>query len=259
MLVSLSSMACTAPEVAVSAPTLAGTTQNSTPTVLPRPEVRRTPDQSPVRRQAGVGAPAVMIPGVPSVPPAWIDPYEVTVRRFKACVDAHACRPEQFTVEAGSMCNYGEPSRSEHPMNCVSWHGANAFCRFAGGRLCRESEWFAACRGPQQRNYPYGSQYQEGACRARIRAIDNSPPQGTAPVGETSGCEGGYPGLTDMVGNVAEWVDSCDGDYCHFYGGAFLDSQPIEAFASCQRFCAGNQKTFRSITIGLRCCYDVAP
>ena len=59
-----------------------------------------------------------------------------------------------------------------------------------------------------------------------------------------------------MAGNVSEWVDDCKDTYCHFYGGAYLTNEPLDTFASCKQVCAGNQKTFRSSTLGFRCCYD---
>jgi len=49
-----------------------------------------------------------------------------------------------------------------------------------------------------------------------------------APVASFPGCEGFYPGLFDLEGNVAEWVDSCDGssgpnDHCTLAGGSEID------------------------------------
>ena len=185
-----------------------------------------------------------------------VDPYEITVAQFKTCMDAGACKAEDITVQADSPCNYDASDRGDHPMNCVSWSGADAYCRFTGARLCKEEEWFAGCRGPSGRDYPYGDSYVAGACRAEPREGLNIAEMRTSPVGDNAGCEGGYPGLWDMAGNVSEWVDSCTGDYCHFYGGAFLENDPAGEFASCKRMCAGNQKSFRSSTVGFRCCSD---
>lgn len=63
----------------------------------------------------------------------------------------------------------------------------------------------------------------------------------------------------DTVGNVSEWLDACKDDDCHFYGGAFLNNDPVPDFASCKRPCAGDEKTFRSATIGFRCRHDAEP
>src|SRR5262245_1860213 len=81
---------------------------------------------------------------------------EVTVGRFRACVKAGACKAEQFLADTGHPCNWGVEGRDDHPMNCVDWSGASAFCKFDGGRLCKADEWFAACRGSGDSDYPYG-------------------------------------------------------------------------------------------------------
>jgi hypothetical protein len=179
---------------------------------------------------------------------------EVTVSRFRACVEAGACKTDHFSTDSGAPCNWSVEGHDEHPMNCVDWNGASEFCAFDGGRLCKPDEWFTACRGPSDWDYPYGPAFQADACLARtgIEAMKT----GTEPVGQRESCQGGTPGAYDMGGNVAEWVDECDGTYCHMYGGAYVTNEPADLFASCKRVCAGNQKTFYSATIGFRCCYD---
>jgi formylglycine-generating enzyme required for sulfatase activity len=188
----------------------------------------------------------------------WVDADEVTVEAFGACVAAGACSMDHVTVIPDSTCNYEVKGRETHPMNCVSWQGAEQYCRFAGARLCKAEEWFSACRGPADQDFPYGAAHDSAACNvtAQVGPIGQVT---TMPVGSAPGCEGGYPGLHDMVGNVSEWLDSCTGDYCKFYGGAFITNEPLEDFASCKQICAGNKKDFRSSTLGIRCCRDAPP
>jgi sulfatase modifying factor 1 len=104
--------------------------------------------------------------------------------------------------------------RADYPITCVNWCDAFAYCGWAGKRLCgaisggsvpfnsftTNAQWFLACASPQNDTYPNDSN-DGGDCQLRK--------SGTAPVG-TLGCNGSYAGLSDMVGNVEEWVDSCD-------------------------------------------------
>lgn len=212
--------------------------------------------REPLAKQAAARAVAVAVPV--GSKRAWVDANEVTVGAFEACVAAGACAMEHVTVIPDSTCNYEAKGRESHPMNCVDWYGAEQYCRHAGARLCAAEEWFSACRGAADQDYPYGDSYDPAACNV-VATAGPLAEHGTVPVGSASSCEGGYPGLHDMVGNVSEWVDACNGDYCKFYGGAFTTNEPLADFASCKQFCAGNKKAFRSSTIGIRCCRDDAP
>ena len=180
-----------------------------------------------------------------------IQSREVTAGEFKACVAEKACQLEQ----AGASCNVGRDDRDDHPANCVNYFGAEAYCAFVGGRLCTEKEWLAACRGPSDRDYPYGEVYDPTACNSA--AHQTGTKLDTQAVGGRPRCEGGYDGLFDMAGNVAEWIDACKGDYCKFRGAGYLSNEPVEQFAACKAVCAGNQKTLQSGVIGFRCCRSV--
>src|SRR5262249_49659164 len=105
------------------------------------------------------------------------------------------------------------------PVVGVDWCDARAYCSWAGKRLCgkragvtlTEAErnsavdmWHVACAGPGGQEYPYGSQYEPTACNGPD--LDAGAP---LPVKSSPHCEGGYSGLFDMSGNVAEWIDAC--------------------------------------------------
>jgi hypothetical protein len=58
-----------------------------------------------------------------------LDAYEATVTEYGLCVAAGACTQ----ARVGADCNAGAPGRSRHPINCVDWNQAVAYCRWAGG------------------------------------------------------------------------------------------------------------------------------
>lgn len=83
-----------------------------------------------------------------------IDAQEVSVGEYAACVRAGAC---SFHVSASAPTHYdllerhaessgclgGRPDRADHPMNCVDFHQAETYCKWAGKRLLSRDEWEA--------------------------------------------------------------------------------------------------------------------
>ena len=195
-------------------------------------------------------------------PGAWLahptEPFEiaageVTVAQFRACVAAGTC--SESTVNPS--CNFGRDDRDAHPVNCVSYDGAEQYCAWAGGRICTEAEWLAACKGASDSAYPYGATFDPEACNVHSNAVQaDRPPSDTQPVASMSSCEGGLGGLYDMAGNVGEWIDGCKGNYCKFRGAGYLSNDPVEHFTACGGVCSGNQKTLMSNVVGIRCCRD---
>lgn len=202
--------------------------------------------------------------GSPINAPVWIrhpeKPFsvsatEATVAQFRACVEAAACT----AGTTNPQCNFGKTDRDDHPVNCVTYDGAEQYCRWVGGRLCTETEWLDACRGTEGRAFPYGSTFDIEACNVQSQTTTvEGRARTTAPVKSHARCEGGLAGLFDMAGNVAEWVDSCHDNYCKFRGAGYLSNDPVDRFAGCGAVCSGNDKGFQSGVVGIRCCKDAA-
>jgi len=139
-----------------------------------------------------------------------IDKYEVSVSEYHACLNAGKCsRPKDHV--RNKYCNYAAKGRDRHPVNCVDWAQAQAYCAWQGGRLPYEAEWEKAARAGSTSRYPWG---KDVSCQQAI--LDDGKTKGSV-VNEPDGCgedrtwkigsrAANKFGLYDMHGNVGEWL-----------------------------------------------------
>ena len=195
---------------------------------------------------------------------------EVTVADYQGCVASGKCTP----AGTDAMCNATIAGRAQHPINCVDWNQATAYCASIGARLPTEVEWEYAARGTDGRKYPWGNQPpnrhllnecgDECASYATRKHHETKTAlyhgsdgyEETAPVGSFP--YGASPfGVLDMAGNVYEWTSSpycyypshtCGSRYRMYRGGGWYTDKTTTAATR-----NGNLTTDRTVIVGIRC------
>lgn len=178
----------------------------------------------------------------------YIDKHEVTSTEYAECVRARRC--SEPDTRAG--CTFGQSNLGRHPINCVDWHQAVAFCAWKNKRLPSEKEWEKAARGTDGRKYPWGNDGFGRKKVANISKVDGYDDgfSGTAPVGSFP--DGASPsGALDMIGNIWEWVeDWYEKDKYRSVRGGSWGNHPRDARASNRsRHAPGD----RNDHVGFRC------
>jgi formylglycine-generating enzyme required for sulfatase activity len=134
-----------------------------------------------------------------------LDRTEVTQAAWSACVQDGSCPVPS--------CNWDPVTLATHPVTCVTWTEARAYCQFVGKRLPTEAEWEKAARGPDGRTYPWGNEPPTCARANYFGCAGATQPVGIHPAGASP-----Y-GLLDMSGNASEFV-------ADFYGANYYAGSP---------------------------------
>jgi formylglycine-generating enzyme required for sulfatase activity len=221
----------------------------------------------------------------------WIDVLEVSNAKYKTFIDAGGYHTEAYWNPVGwawrvangitlpanwTSDDYhggGIAGNEQFPVNGVSWWEADAYCRWAGGRLPTEAEWEKAAKGgcethgdPGQcddldtPSYPWG----EGITGPRANYSGSGDPyednEWTTPVGYYDGSnQGGYQtlfspspyGLYDVAGNLYEWCSTKYTDYP--YNPADNRENPPASYSECCRVLRGGSCVSDYPDIRLRC------
>lgn len=160
-----------------------------------------------------------------------------------------------------NYCNYDlakkqpKAGKGNHPMNCVTFSQAEAYCKAQGKRLPTEVEREYAARGVQGSKYPWGNDLpsDQNACFSGGK----TPREGTCPVasyGKTLLGQKNEAGIADLSGNLWEWTDSAytdkkdeevkhpkhlsckEGNRCVLRGGSWNNSIPESLRSSLRDF-----------------------
>lgn len=215
-----------------------------------------------------------------------IDRTEVTVAAYSTCVRSGRCAAAPTTVDWpkiseaerkmwSAFCNGDRADRQTHPINCVDWAAADAYCRAAGKRLPTEEEWELAARGAESRSYPWGEatpgpRLMNGCgieCVAAGKALGetwsgmydgddgwaSTAPVGSFPAGATP------QGVLDLGGNVWEWTSSwhcsyADAKSCNDErvnrGAGWFNDFPLDARGANRN---DDPPGYRNRDLGFRC------
>jgi formylglycine-generating enzyme required for sulfatase activity len=178
------------------------------------------------------------------LPAFYIGRHEVTMAQFAAY---------QQACERGGGCapwrpRHVDPAKEpDRPAVFVSWAQADAYCRWAGGRLPTELQWEKAARGNDGRFWPWGEQPDDRRYQGKAQTLRQPVAVGSFPAGDSP-----Y-GVADLAGNVWEmtadrWQGEGSGHTIR--GGSYLNTL-MESRASV-RWASGDEAT-GSEHLGLRC------
>lgn len=160
-----------------------------------------------------------------------LDRFPVTARRYVDFIDAGGYRNPRWWTERGwewatdsghthpqnwrrdrtgqwwhRVLGRWVPLRPDTPVQHVSWFEADAYARFAGGRLPTEVEWEKAARwdpgAGRARHFPWGdAPWTPDHANVGVRRL------GPAPVGSYPAGASAY-GVEQLAGDVYEWTTS---------------------------------------------------
>ncbi|MGE5343461.1 MAG: SUMF1/EgtB/PvdO family nonheme iron enzyme [Candidatus Omnitrophota bacterium] len=202
----------------------------------------------------------------------WLGKTEVTVKQFRVFVNETKYVTEGVAKgEEGKDIYWKNPGfqqRDDHPVVCMTWGDANAYCQWLSKKmgvsftLPTEAQWEKGARGIDGRKYPWGNHapHANGTWYSNYDSDDDKDDEDgfncTSPVGFYPQGASSY-GLMDMAGNVSEWCSGwydknyyrsmplknptgpATGEGLIFRGDGWLDPARFGYVRSAKRFCFG--------------------
>jgi formylglycine-generating enzyme required for sulfatase activity len=143
-----------------------------------------------------------------------MDAREVTKAQYDTCVQAGGCTPahdSDGTCVAWNGSGFmrvripPSPAALQLPAVCVTWYQARDYCAFKGKKLPSEAQWEYAALAGGSAPYAWGNARPDPSRCAQANGGGPRSPASFAPNAW---------GLSDMTGNVWEWVnDRYQSDY----------------------------------------------
>jgi formylglycine-generating enzyme required for sulfatase activity len=162
---------------------------------------------------------------------------------------------ESVAVPGYCIDKYEYPNKKGTPPQVnVTWPQAKSACEAKGRRLCSETEWEKACKGPGNQKFPYGAKFDADKCNTEDAKGDD---RALGAAGKFAACMSGY-GVADLSGNAWEWTESqlqSNSKDRVLRGGSFTRPDYHDR-------CANRYNSLPSVAdkeFGFRCCADVNP
>lgn len=122
---------------------------------------------------------------------------QLAVKVFKLDVDTRTMDKPQLLTAISRKFVY----QNDLPIVFITWHQADAYCKWVGKRLPTEAEWEKAAKGAANNEFPWGNDFKPGMSNTGEESWED----GVAPVKSYRTDRSEY-GLSDMAGNVSEWT-----------------------------------------------------
>ena len=209
----------------------------------------------------------------------WIDKYEVSARKFAEFLNTlDNVKGYYLDNKFGTLYYdsrfHSRPGLENYPINNITWHAADEYCKWKEKRLPTEAEWEKAARGTTAQAYPWGN-IPPSDTLARYFQTWTKEEKHKVMVPVQALTEGQSPfGLFNMAGNVKEWVDDwydreyyneqseyanprgpIGGEFKVVRGGSWRD---LKGFIYSTFRNSGNPKS-RMDDYGFRCAKNAAP
>ncbi len=134
------------------------------------------------------------------IPDLCVDVLETSAEEYKACVAAGKCTTSG--LDCSAQATWNKADKANHPIVCVEFQQATAYCSHLGKRLPTTDEWEWVARGGNEaRTYPWGNEEpNDQLCWTGKKAQTETCEVGSFPAGASKH------GVKNMGGNVLEFT-----------------------------------------------------